>query len=77
MGETSYGKGVVQSIFDLSSGGALKITTAKYYTPSGTCIDSTGIEPDHVVEMELVKNLSLYEKSEDIQLQKAIEIMTE
>ncbi len=76
VGETSYGKGLVQSIFDLSNGGALKITTAKYYTPSGTCIDKTGIEPDHVVEMELTKNLSLYEKSEDIQLQKAIEIMT-
>ncbi len=75
VGETSYGKGVVQSIFDLSNGGALKITIAKYYTPNGTCIDTTGIEPDHVVEMELTKNLSLYEKSEDIQLLKAIEIM--
>ncbi len=73
VGEKTYGKGVVQSIFDLSDGDALKITTAKYYTPSGECIDKKGINPDVKAEMKLTKNLALYEKDEDTQLQKAIE----
>lgn len=72
IGEKTYGKGVVQSIFDLDDGDALKITTAKYYTPSGECIDQKGIKPDINSKMELTKNLALYEKNEDTQLQRAI-----
>lgn len=75
VGETSFGKGVVQSIYDLSDKSALKITTAKYYTPNDTCIDGKGIKPDHEVKMELTKPLSSYTKDEDTQLQKAIELL--
>ena len=75
VGETSYGKGVVQTVVDLSDGSGLKITTAKYYTPSGKCIDQKGIKPDVEVKMELTKSLFLYEKHEDIQLQEAIKIL--
>ena len=75
VGETSYGKGVVQTVMPLSDGSGLKLTTAKYYTPSGKCIDKKGIKPDVEVKMELNKSLFLYEKDEDIQLQEAIKIL--
>ena len=73
IGEKTYGKGVVQSIFELDDNSALKITTSKYYTPSGKCLDKKGIKPDIEVKMELDKNLGLYEMDEDIQLKRAIE----
>lgn len=46
VGGTTFGKGLVQTILSLSDGGALKVTTAVYLTPSGTDINHTGIEPD-------------------------------
>lgn len=73
IGEKSYGKGVVQTVYNLSDGSALKITTAKYYTPSGECIDKKGIKPDIEVKMNADKPFASMDLSEDIQLQKAIE----
>ena len=49
MGQTTFGKGVVQSVVPLSSGGAVKLTTSRYYTPSGASIQDHGIVPDVVV----------------------------
>ncbi|WP_022671174.1 S41 family peptidase [Hippea alviniae] len=49
MGVRSFGKGSVQSIIPLGDGSALRLTTAKYYTPSGKSIQAVGIEPDIVV----------------------------
>jgi len=46
MGQTTYGKGSVQSVIGLSSGGALKLTTSRYHTPSGASIQQHGIVPD-------------------------------
>jgi len=46
VGKQSFGKGSVQTIQDLSNGGALKLTTARYYTPDGRSIQAEGIEPD-------------------------------
>jgi len=46
VGRQSFGKGSVQTIQDLSNGGALKLTTARYYTPDGRSIQAEGIEPD-------------------------------
>jgi carboxyl-terminal processing protease len=46
MGSRSYGKGSVQSVIPLRSGGAVKFTTARYLLPSGRAIDGVGIEPD-------------------------------
>ncbi|MDF1583441.1 MAG: S41 family peptidase [Methyloprofundus sp.] len=46
MGTKSFGKGSVQTILPTGNGGAVKITTARYYTPSGRSIQATGIEPD-------------------------------
>ena len=48
-GERSYGKGSVQSILDLSDGSGLKLTVARYLTPSGRQIDGHGIEPDEAL----------------------------
>lgn len=50
VGTTTFGKGIVQSVFDLSDGTALKLTTSKYYTPKGRNIHDTGLEPDVEVE---------------------------
>ncbi len=50
MGETSYGKGSVQQIMELSGGGSLKVTIARWFTPKGKNIDKEGIEPDTKVD---------------------------
>lgn len=49
IGEKTFGKGLVQSVRDVALGGHLKVTTSKYYLPSGRCIQGTGIEPDIVL----------------------------
>ena len=50
LGTKTFGKGVVQSIYNLSDGGALKITTARYVTPLGRDIHHKGIQPDVFVD---------------------------
>ena len=50
VGEKSYGKGSVQQLIELKSGGSLKVTIARWFTPKGKNIDKEGIEPDTVVE---------------------------
>ena len=50
MGQTTYGKGIVQRIIPLSDGSAIKMTISKYYTPNGDYIHGKGIEPDIVIE---------------------------
>ena len=50
LGKTTFGKGSVQTILPLSDGSGLRLTTAKYYTPSGESIHSVGVKPDIVVE---------------------------
>ena len=51
LGTRSFGKGSVQTIIPLGADGALRLTTARYYTPSGHSIQAKGIEPDILVEM--------------------------
>lgn len=50
MGTQSFGKGSVQTLFDVPGGGSIKLTTARYYTPSGRSIQAKGIAPDITVE---------------------------
>lgn len=52
IGTQTFGKGIVQGIFDLGDGSALKITTAKYYTPKGRNIHGKGLTPDVEVKLE-------------------------
>jgi carboxyl-terminal processing protease len=55
IGTTSFGKGSVQTILPLGDGSGLRLTTAKYYTPKGRSIQSTGITPDIVVKLSSAK----------------------
>ena len=57
LGTRSFGKGSVQTIIPLGSNGALRLTTARYYTPSGRSIQAKGIAPEVVVEEELPEEL--------------------
>lgn len=76
VGTKSFGKGIVQSIFDLKDGTAIKFTTSEYFSPKGNNIHGSGFEPD--VEVELDKKLQTkisIPKEQDNQLQKAIEVL--
>ncbi len=68
VGTKSYGKGSVQVVVPMHHDDALKLTIAKYYTPSGRCIDGLGIEPD--VEIALSPDAT-----RDVQLDKAEEVL--
>jgi carboxyl-terminal processing protease len=57
IGTRSFGKGSVQTVLPLGEDGALKLTTARYYTPAGRSIQAKGIEPEAVVEEELPDDL--------------------
>ena len=52
LGESSYGKGSVQSIIPLKNGGGIRLTISKYYLPSGKSISEVGVSPDIVVKEE-------------------------
>lgn len=71
VGTTTYGKGVVQNVYDLGDGTSLKITTAEYFTANGRNIHGIGIEPD--VEVEYVYDAE--NPDADNQLEKALEIL--
>ncbi|MCG3268692.1 S41 family peptidase [Yoonia sp. I 8.24] len=55
VGTNSFGKGSVQTVIPLSSDGAMRLTTARYYTPSGRSIQALGISPDIIVEQPRVQ----------------------
>lgn len=77
IGTTTFGKGIVQSVFDLSDGTGLKLTTAKYYTPKGRNIHGTGLTPD--IEVEQNDQVTKQKKSGailDNQLERAVEYLT-
>lgn len=74
VGETTYGKGVIQELLTLTDGSGLKITTNEYYTPNRNKINKVGITPDVEVKLdESVANQLTIEEEKDNQLQKAIE----
>ena len=69
VGTRSFGKGSVQSIIPLAGNGAMRLTTARYYTPSGISIQAKGIEPDIIVEAgitELTKKLPENRREENL-----------
>ncbi len=90
IGERSFGKGSVQSIIPLPDKSAVRLTTAKYYTPSKRVIHEKGIEPDIVVDIDIPTENKLYSQGilypgvvmpdnigaiRDVQLERAIEIL--
>ena len=60
LGEKSFGKGSVQTVIPLGDFGAMRLTTARYYTPSGRSIQAKGIEPDIVVPLAQIKPIENY-----------------
>ncbi len=80
VGETTFGKGSVQTIIPLSEGRAIKLTTSRYLTPSGRSINGTGIEPDIVVHARNPRKQfgragNDIDPSEDEQLQEALRVI--
>jgi carboxyl-terminal processing protease len=76
MGAKSFGKGSVQTVIDLGEGTGLKLTIAKYYTPSGASINGTGITPDYEVPLPKDYEGNLFqEPQKDTQRQAAIEYL--
>ncbi len=76
VGEKTFGKGIVQRIYPLNDGSAVKLTIAKYFTPSGVCINGIGIEPDYEVVLDEESTINLFrdfDRRYDTQLQKAVE----
>ena len=73
LGEKSFGKGSVQSIIPLKNGGGLRLTTAKYYLPSGISIHEKGVEPDITIKRDK-ENFKINTKS-DNQLKYAIKLL--
>ncbi len=73
VGTTTYGKGVVQQIFDLKDGTSLRLTVEEYFTPKGRNIHKKGIKPD--VEVEAGENDVAGDPATDAQLKKAIEVL--
>lgn len=69
VGTQTFGKGIVQSLFPLSDGSAVKITVSRYYTPKGNNIHEVGITPDVILEYD-------EDAEEDNQLMKALEILS-
>lgn len=76
VGMQSFGKGIVQSVIDLQDGTAMKITTAKYFTPDGHDIHGIGITPDVEIDLpEKLKREAEIPYEDDVQLQKAVEVL--
>lgn len=75
VGETTFGKGTLQSVLKLRNGGALKLTTARYYTPSGRLIDKVGLEPDVRVGPKTLGGHPEDDWQDDEALIKAVDIL--
>ena len=76
VGTQTFGKGIVQKVYPLKDGTAVKLTVSKYYTPNGNNIHGVGITPDVEVELDsAVANEVVIPEEKDNQLQKAIEIL--
>ncbi|WP_333650275.1 S41 family peptidase [Lacrimispora sp.] len=76
VGTKTFGKGIVQTLFPLDQGTAIKMTVAHYYTPSGLDLHGKGLEPDVEVELnEELKTKIKIEPEEDNQLQEAIKAL--
>ncbi|MEB3828177.1 carboxyl-terminal processing protease CtpA [Phormidium sp. CCY1219] len=76
VGETTFGKGLIQSLFDLSDGSGLAVTVAKYETPNHRDINKNGIVPDKVVPLDSISRKELATIA-DRQYQAALELLSQ
>jgi len=74
IGEKTYGKGVVQEVFQVGEDSLLSVTASSYFTPNGICIHETGITPDETIPMDedAYVNLEELTLSNDLQMQRAL-----
>ncbi|MBW4665458.1 MAG: PDZ domain-containing protein [Chroococcus sp. CMT-3BRIN-NPC107] len=75
VGETTFGKGLIQSLFDLSEGAGIAVTVAKYETPNHRDINKLGIKPDRLVKSEPITREQIGTEA-DLQYQAAVEFLT-
>ncbi len=75
VGETTFGKGLIQSLFDLSDGAGLAVTVAKYETPNHRDINKLGITPDRLVKLEPITREQIGTEA-DKQYEAAVEMLT-
>jgi carboxyl-terminal processing protease len=78
VGTKSFGKGLVQTVLPLEDGSGIKVTIARYYTPSNVCIQGIGIEPNEVVNvLDKYKNMPISQipRADDVQLQAAVQVL--
>lgn len=68
LGETTFGKGLVQQVYSLSDDSAVMVSTSEYYTPNGRVINNVGIEPDIIIPIDK-------EVEDDIQLEAAVDLL--
>ena len=73
LGTRSFGKGSVQTIVPIPGHGAMRLTTARYYTPSGRSIQATGIEPDILVEQARIEPLDSVRRTREADLPNALD----
>lgn len=74
VGEKTFGKGLIQSLFELSDGSGLAVTIAKYETPNHRDINKLGITPDKVISSEPI-TINQIATSKDVQYQAAVELL--
>ena len=72
LGTTTFGKGIVQKVFGITDGSAVKLTISHYYTPNGNDIHGVGIEPDETLDLDVDQYLK---DGTDNQLERATEIL--
>lgn len=79
IGKNTYGKGVVQAVYDFGDSTGLMLSIAKYYTPNGICIDEIGVAPDFEVDNKegFIFDGEKLDKENDLQFLKAMEVMSE
>ncbi|QIR40839.1 PDZ domain-containing protein [Tolypothrix sp. PCC 7910] len=75
VGETTFGKGLIQSLFELSDGSGLAVTIAKYETPQHRDINKLGIKPDKIIPLDAITREQIGTEA-DPQYQAAVEILT-
>ena len=78
VGEKSFGKGIIQSIFPINNGGkteGIKMTVAEYFGPNGTKIHKVGLEPDYKVEQKNYSKIGIEHLDSDSQLKNAIALL--
>jgi carboxyl-terminal processing protease len=73
LGERTFGKGSVQSVLPLRNGGGIKLTTARYFTPSGRSIQAEGITPDLAVEAKMRTVIEADERPREADLERHLQ----